>query len=60
MDSDLLSLKEASRWASSFLNKNVTTSNIAYLINYGRIPKIGDNGNMLVSINDLEKYYKSH
>lgn len=60
MDSDLLSLKEASRWASSFLNKNVTTSNIAYLINYGRIPKIGDNGNILVSIKDLEKYYKSH
>lgn len=60
MDSDLLSLKEASRWASSFLNKNVTTSNIAYLINYGRIPKIGDNGNILVSIQDLEKYYKSH
>ena len=60
MDSDLLSLKEASRWASSFLNKNVTTSNIAYLINYGRIPKIGDNGNILVSIQELEKYYKSH
>ena len=60
MESDLLSLKEASRWASSFLNKNVTTSNIAYLINYGRIPKIGDNGNILVSIKDLEKYYKSH
>jgi hypothetical protein len=60
MESDLLSLKEASRWASSFLNKNVTSSNIAYLINYGRIPKIGDNGNILVSIQDLEKYYKSH
>ena len=60
MDSDLLSLKEASRWASSFLKKNVTTSNIVYLINYGRIPKIGNNGNILVSVKDLEKYYKSH
>jgi len=60
MEQNLLTLKEASIWASSFINKNVTTSNIAYLINYGRIPKIGNNGNIFVSKKDLEVYYNSH
>ena len=37
---ELLSIKEASQWASEFLEKNVTTSNISYLIQYGRIKKV--------------------
>jgi len=41
--SELLSIKEASQWASEYLNKNVTPSNISYLVQYGRIKKIGDN-----------------
>ncbi|MCI0448818.1 MAG: site-specific DNA-methyltransferase [Chlorobi bacterium] len=57
---DLLTIKQASKWASSFLNKNVTESNIAYLINYGRVPKKGENGNVYVSKKDLEKYYSSY
>ncbi|MDR3234198.1 MAG: hypothetical protein LBT46_11145 [Planctomycetaceae bacterium] len=40
----LLTIKEASEWATAHLGKNVTTSNIAYLIQYGRIEKRADNG----------------
>jgi hypothetical protein len=55
---ELLSLKEASQWASEYLGKNVTTSNISYLIQYGRIKKIGDNGTTQVIKEELMKYYK--
>ena len=56
----LLTIIEASEWATAHLKKEVTTSNISYLIQYGRIKKYGDNGKILVSLTDLEKYYKSH
>jgi len=56
---DFLTLKEASVWASEYLGKNVTTSNIAYLVNYGRIHKYGENGDAYVSKSELEKYYQS-
>jgi hypothetical protein len=35
----LISLREASDWASQYLNRKVTVSNISYLIQYGRIKK---------------------
>ncbi|HMS34218.1 MAG TPA: DNA methyltransferase, partial [Ignavibacteria bacterium] len=57
---DYLSIKEASKWASKYLGKNVTPSNISYLIQYGRIRKIGDNGSSQVSEKDLIEYYKSY
>jgi len=34
---DFMDIKQASEWASRYLNKNVTASNIAYLIQYERI-----------------------
>lgn len=54
---DLFSIKEASIWASDYLNKEVTTSNISYLITYGKITKIGDNGSTRVSKKELVEYY---
>lgn len=57
---DFLSLKEASEWASVHLGKNVTTSNISYLIQYGRIKRNGENGSSQVSKNELFNYYKSY
>lgn len=57
---ELFSIKKASEWASSYLAKNVTTSNISYLIQYGRIKKIGNNGTAQVSKQDLINYYKSY
>lgn len=56
---DLLSIKAASEWASKLLGKNVTPSNISYLIQYGRIKKFGGNGNTRVSRSELLNYYKS-
>ncbi len=57
---DILTLKEASSWATEYLGKSVTTSNIAYLINYGRVHKYGENGTTYVSRNELIQYYKSY
>jgi len=57
---ELLTLKEASLWASNYLNKEITISNISYLIQYGRISKIDNNGNTVVKKTDLEEYYGSH
>lgn len=56
----LITIKEASKWASEYLNKNVTESNISYLVNYGRIPKRDENGNVCIAKEDLEGYYKSY
>lgn len=55
---ELLSIKEASQWATEYLDKNVTTSNISYLIQYGRIKKIGNNGTTQVIKEELIEYYK--
>lgn len=56
---DFLTLKEASALASEYLKKNITTSNISYLISYGRIHKYGENGNAYISKKELFEYYKS-
>lgn len=56
----LLTIKEASEWASKHTHKTVTTSNISYLIQYGRIKKIGDNGSTQVALQDLIDYYNSY
>lgn len=57
---DLMDLKQASEWASCYLGKNVTISNIAYLIQYGRIKKVGNNGTNLVNKKELIDYYRSY
>lgn len=58
-EEDLLSIQEASKWASKYLNKEVTNSNIAYLIQYALIKKIGNNGSTQVSKSELKTYYES-
>lgn len=56
----LLTIREASIWATNHLKKNVTTSNISYLIQYGRIRRIDKNGSTFVSISELNDYYQSY
>ncbi len=56
---ELLTIKEASLWASEYLKKNVTNSNISYLIQYGKIKKYIENGNTVVDKYDLINYYKN-
>ena len=58
MSEDLISIKDASLWASEFLNKEVTPSNISYLVNYGKITKFGENGSTQVSRAELKEYYQ--
>lgn len=60
MTDELFTIKEASEWATQHLGKTVTTSNISYLIQYGRIKKIGNNGTTQVSMQELFSYYKSY
>jgi hypothetical protein len=57
---DLIGIKQASEWATEYLGKTVTTSNISYLIQYGLIRKIGGNGTTQVSKQELLNYYKSY
>ena len=54
---NVLTIKEASKWASNYLKKSVTPSNISYLIQYGRISKVENSKNLLISVNDLQEYY---
>ena len=60
MTEELLTIKEASEWATQHIGKMVTTANISYLIQYGRIMKVGDNGFTQVAKQDLIDYYKSY
>ncbi len=57
---DLISISEASKLASELLAKNVTTSNISYLVQYGRVKRFGANGNVLISLSELKQYYQQH
>ncbi|CAN5381995.1 restriction endonuclease subunit M [soil metagenome] len=57
---ELLDIKQASIWATEHIGKTVTPSNIAYLLNYGRVKKRGADGNIFVAKKDLVDYYKSY
>ncbi len=59
MKKKLLNLKEASDFASKLLNRDISQSNISYLLQYGKITKYGDNGKTQIDCEDLKKYYKS-
>ena len=66
-EQQLLTLKEASDWASYYIGQEITESNISYLIQYGRILRYDENGNLKSSTNgitkvsllELKKYYKN-
>lgn len=58
--SKLLSIKQASDWATEYIGKSVSTSNISYLIQYGRVEKIEEDGATQVKEEDLINYYKSY
>ena len=56
----IFSIREASEWASQYLGKTVTTSNISYLIQYGRIRNMASNGSTQILKHELIEYYKSY
>ncbi|MFA6295243.1 MAG: DNA methyltransferase [Candidatus Paceibacterota bacterium] len=55
----LVSIPEASKWASDYLEKEVTPANISYLVQYGKVKKHGENGSTMIDSHDLKNYYKS-
>lgn len=55
----LLTIADASKWATDYLKKKVTSSNISYLVQYGRVTKHVENGVSKVSREELIEYYKS-
>lgn len=56
----LITIQDASEWASRFLQMNVSKSNIFYLIQYGKIKKYNNNASPLIDIEDLKNYYYSY
>lgn len=58
--SNLMTIKQAGKWASELLGRNITPSNISYLIQYGRIKRFTEDGNTWISKEDLIKYYESY
>lgn len=61
MSQELLSIRQASQWASNYLDKQVTASNISYLIQYARISKYLDEGEKIkINLGELKKYYDEH
>ncbi|MDR0486527.1 MAG: site-specific DNA-methyltransferase, partial [Elusimicrobiota bacterium] len=57
MSNQYLTIKEASLWATKYLGKEITASNISYLIQYGRISKAGHNGSAQIALPELKNYY---
>ena len=57
---NLLTIKEASKWASDFLKRDISGSNISYLVQYGKVRKHNSGNSVLVDIDDLKKYYESY
>lgn len=53
----LVTIKKASEIASGYTNKEITESNISYLIQYGRINRYHKHGSTFVNVLDIENYY---
>ncbi len=54
----LLSIQEASKWASIEFKKDITPSNISYLIQYGRVKRVKKDGKTFIFLDELKKYYE--
>ncbi len=53
-----MTVSEASKWASNYLNKNVSNSNISYLVNYGKLANYShEQAKILINKNELKLYY---
>lgn len=61
MSQELLSISEASEWASDYLDIPVTTSNITYLVQYAKIKKYLDEQRKIkVNLEELKSYYDEY
>ncbi len=60
MNDNRLTIQRASQWASRFLKRDISESNISYLVQYGKVKKYNDEKTAYVDLNDLKKYYESY
>lgn len=61
MSQELLSISEASEWASDYLDRPVTKSNITYLVQYAKIKKYLDEQRKIkVNLEELKGYYDEY
>ncbi len=61
MTDGFITINDASEWASSYLDRTVSNSNISYLIQYGKIKKHRDeSGNTVVKKTELQHYYDDY
>lgn len=58
--SQLISVKQASEWASDYLDSPITVSNISYLIQYGRVKKHQRESGACVDLDELKEYYQNN
>ena len=57
MKQKLFSIRDASKWASEYLKRPVTNSNISYLLQYAKIKKYMRQLNTMVDLDELKNYY---
>jgi len=58
MSQELLSVNEASKWATEFLGRQVTPANITYLVQYAKVRKHNNGvGNIQIDKEELKGYY---
>jgi len=55
----LATISQASKWATDYLDKEVSPTNISYLVQYGKVKKHGENGSTMIDLGDLKNYYES-
>ncbi|MBW8011953.1 MAG: site-specific DNA-methyltransferase [Chloroflexi bacterium] len=58
-EKELVTVEEASDWVRKKYDRPVSASNISYLIQYGQVKVIVDNGISKVSKSDLRQYYSA-
>jgi len=57
MNAELLSLNQASKWATEYLDRPVNPSNISYLIQYAKIKKYMEKLTIKIDLKELKNYY---
>ncbi len=57
---ELMTVAQASDWATRHTGRRVSSSNISYLIKYGRIAAVDRNGMQMVNVSDLLSYFQSN
>ncbi len=57
MNQELLSLNQASKWATNYLDRTVTPSNISYLIQYAKVRRFNEDSKIKIDKKELKEYY---